>query len=212
MRIAIPALALAGSILLTGCATKTYVKDEVGTVNQRVDDVETRVEQNQSGLRRHDELIQGQGRRLDEQGQQIQSTSKTAQEALQRATEAGKLAQGKLLYEVVLTDQDVRFASDRADLGKDASAALTAFADRLKQENQSVYIEIQGHTDAVGSEDYNLKLGQERAEAVRRFLSQQGIPLHRMSVISYGESSPVADNKSRDGRSQNRRVALVVLQ
>jgi outer membrane protein OmpA-like peptidoglycan-associated protein len=65
----------------------------------------------------------------------------------------------------------------------------------------------------VGSETYNEELGLLRAESVRRYLNQKhGFPLHRINVISYGESAAIADNTSRDGRSQNRRVALVVLQ
>ncbi|HEX4956097.1 MAG TPA: OmpA family protein [Thermoanaerobaculia bacterium] len=206
-------LALAAGLLATGCASKKYVAGEVATVNQRVDDVETKVEETQSGLRRHDEAIAKQGETINQQGQQIQSTSKTAQEALRRAEEAGKLAQGKLLYEAVFSDDKVRFALDKADLGEEAGAALKQFADQLKAENANVYIEIQGHTDSVGSDDYNYKLGESRAEAVRRFLNKEGgIPLHKMSVISYGESEPVADNKTREGRAQNRRVVLVVLQ
>ncbi|HVR30200.1 MAG TPA: OmpA family protein, partial [Thermoanaerobaculia bacterium] len=63
-----------------------------------------------------------------------------------------------------------------------------------------------------GPEDYNLMLGEQRAESVRRYLNMEhGIPLHRMSVISYGETAPVVDNDSREARAQNRRVALVVL-
>ena len=54
-------------------------------------------------------------------------------------------------------------------------------------------------------------LGQSRAEAVRRFLSDQGIALNRMATISYGETKPVAPNNTREGRAQNRRVAIVVL-
>lgn len=199
--IALAAIALVGG----GCATKKYVGQEVGTVNSRVDDVQGQVEENQTGVRRNRETIQ-------RQGQDIQKNSKTAQEALQRAMAAGKLAQGKLLYTVSLTDDKVRFAFDKAALGDEAQAMLTDFANQLKAENKNVYIEIQGHTDAVGSEDYNYRLGLDRAEAVRRFLNQQGIPLHRMSVISYGETAPVADNSTREGRAQNRRVVLVVLE
>lgn len=182
----------------TGCATKKYVQGEVGTVNNRVDDVQGQVEQNQQTLKQHDE--------------RINTASKTAQDALDRAMAAGKLAEGKFLYETVLTDDKVKFAFDKAELTDSGKQALDEFANQIKQENKNVYIEIQGHTDNIGSEDYNEKLGQARAEAVRRYLSQQGFALHRMSVISYGETAPVADNKTREGRSQNRRVVLVVLQ
>lgn len=192
------AFALILAVATTGCATKKYVKQETGAVSTRVDEVEGQVEQAQTRLDTHD--------------RQIGEASRTAQEALQRAQEAGKLAEGKFLYETVLTDEKVKFGFDMAELSDDAKAALDQFASQLKQENKSVYIEIQGHTDSVGSDKYNEELGMLRAEAVRRYLNQQhGIPLHRINVISYGESAPIADNQSRQGRSQNRRVALVVL-
>jgi len=193
----VPALALA---LLTtaGCATKKYVRQETGAVSGRVDEVQTQVEDTQTRLAATD--------------QKVGEVSKTAQEALQRAVDAGKLAEGKLLYETVLTDDKVRFGFNRAELSPEARAALDEFASQLKQENAGVYVEIQGHTDNVGTETYNEELGLERAEAVRRYLNQQhGFPLHRINVISYGESASVDNNSTREGRAHNRRVALVVL-
>ena len=191
-------LALILALSATGCATKKYVRQETGAVGTRVDEVQGQVEQAQT--------------RLDTHEKQIGETSKTAQEALQRAMEAGKLAEGKLLYETVLTDEKVKFGFDTSDLSPEAKAAIDEFAAQLKAQNQGVYIEIQGHTDSVGSEKYNEELGLLRAEAVRRYLSQQHqFPLHRINVISYGETAAVADNSTREGRSQNRRVALVVL-
>jgi outer membrane protein OmpA-like peptidoglycan-associated protein len=187
------------SVLTTGCATKKYVRAETGAVGTRVDDVQGQVEEAQTRLDTHD--------------QQIGETSRTAQEALKRAQDAGKLAEGKFLYETVLTDEKVKFGFDMSELSPEAQAALDQFAEQLKGENRNVYVEIQGHTDSVGSEKYNEELGLLRAEAVRRYLNQKhGFPLHRINVISYGESAAIADNTSRDGRSQNRRVALVVLQ
>lgn len=192
------ALALIVALGATGCATKKYVRQETGAVGTRVDEVSGQVEEAQTRLDTHD--------------RQIGETSKTAQEALQRAIDAGKLAEGKLLYETVLTDDKVKFGFDTSDLSPEAKAAIDEFASQLKSQNAGVYIEIQGHTDSVGSEKYNEELGLLRAESVRRYLSQQHqFPLHRINVISYGESSSVADNSTREGRSQNRRVALVVL-
>jgi peptidoglycan-associated lipoprotein len=183
----------------TGCATKKYVRQETGAVNTRVDSVQGQVEEAQTRLNTHE--------------RQIGEASKTAQDALRRAQEAGKLAEGKFLYETVLTDEKVKFGFDTADLSPEAQAALDEFASQLKGENKNVYVEIQGHTDSVGSEQYNEELGLLRAESVRRYLNQKhGFPLHRINVISYGESAAIADNGSREGRSQNRRVALVVLQ
>jgi outer membrane protein OmpA-like peptidoglycan-associated protein len=195
----IVALSLTAALVgTTGCATKKYVKQETGAVNTRVDEVQGQVEQTQTRLNTHDK--------------QIGEISQTAQDALRRAQEAGKLAQGKFLYETVLTDEKVKFGFDTADLSPEGQAAIDEFAARIKQENKNVYVEIQGHTDNIGSEKYNEELGLLRAESVRRYLNQkQSFPLHRINVISYGESSPIADNKTREGRSQNRRVALVVL-
>jgi peptidoglycan-associated lipoprotein len=193
------ALSLTAALVgTTGCATKKYVKQETGAVNTRVDEVQGQVEQTQTRLDTHDK--------------QIGQISQTAQDALRRAQEAGKLAEGKFLYETILTDEKVKFGFDTSDLSPEAMAAIDEFAAKIKQDNKNVYVEIQGHTDNVGSEKYNEELGLLRAESVRRYLNQkQSFPLHRINVISYGESSPIADNKTREGRSQNRRVALVVL-
>lgn len=192
------ALALIVAMSATGCATKKYVRQETGAVGTRVDNVQGQVEEAQTRLNTHE--------------RQIGETSKTAQEALQRAMDAGKLAEGKLLYETILTDEKVKFGIDAAELSSESQAALDEFASQLKTQNAGVYIEIQGHTDSTGSEKYNEELGLLRAEAVRRYLSQQHqFPLHRMNVISYGETASVSDNSTREGRSQNRRVALVVL-
>jgi outer membrane protein OmpA-like peptidoglycan-associated protein len=189
----------------TGCATKKYVKTETGAVNTRVDEVQGQVEENQTRLSAHDKTLAAHEQKMGE-------ISQTAQDALKRAQDAGKLAEGKFLYETVLTDEKVKFGFDTSDLSPEAASALDDFAAKIKQDNKNVYVEIQGHTDNIGSEKYNQELGLLRAEAVRRYLNQkQSFPLHRINVISYGKTTPVADNKTRTGRAQNRRVVLVVL-
>ncbi len=201
---------MAVSLGVTGCATKTYVQQEVSKASQaqdaKVAEVQKQVEANQmdiSNLKKSD----------DAQNQQIAQLSDTAKEALQRAEEAGKIAQGKFLWEQTLSDNDVKFGFNKFGISKEAKAALDAFAQKVKDMNKNVYIEVQGNTDSIGTEAYNLKLGQERAEAVMRYLAMEhGFPLNRMSAISYGEYKPIADNKTRDGRAENRRVTLVVLE
>ena len=84
-------------------------------------------------------------------------------------------------------------------------------ADKLKSENKNVYVEIQGHADTAEGNTAAMTLGEQRAEAVRVFMSQQGVPLNRMSTISYGAKDPATTDKSRAARAQNRRVVLVVL-
>jgi len=135
----------------------------------------------------------------------------TADEALQRANAAHKLAEGKLLYEEVLSDDAVKFPVNGDELSPEARARLDELAQKLKSENRNVYLEIQGFTDASGDSKYNHKLGEARAEAVRRYLHRQGIALNRMATISYGEEDPVAPNETPQGRAQNRRVTIVVL-
>lgn len=193
---------MAVALVATGCATKKYVRAEIesseSATSTRMDGIESQVEANQSAIQEHDE--------------RLAAASSTARDAYDRALAAGKLAEGKFLYETVLSSDKVKFEVDRSELSDEARAALDEFAAQLKDENANVFIEIQGHTDATGAEDYNMRLGEQRAEAVRRYLSEaHGLALHRMSVISYGEGSPIADNGNREGRALNRRVVLVVL-
>jgi outer membrane protein OmpA-like peptidoglycan-associated protein len=180
----------AGALSLGGCATKDYVNEHVAAVDAKVQATQTRVDQHQTHLSQLDQ---------------------TTKEALDRATAAGKLAEGKFLYSMVLSDDSVKFPVDSAKLSPEAEERLTAFADKLKTDNRNVYLEIQGHTDARGPATLNERLGEERAETVRRFMNQHGVPLNRMSTISYGKADPVADNKTRTGRAQNRRVVMVVM-
>ena len=191
-------IALGVVLASTGCATKKYVGEQVTQVEDRVSGVETQVEATQV--------------RLQDQDVRLTATSQTAQDALDRAIAAGKLAEGKFLYETVLTDEGVKFGFNAKELSPEAQSALAEFANQLKTQNKNVYVEIQGHTDEVGPDGYNEELGQERADAARFYLAKQGVPLHRMNSISYGEAAPIADNTSQDGRAQNRRVVLVVLQ
>jgi peptidoglycan-associated lipoprotein len=209
-------LALACAALLAGCATKDYVNEQLAGVNKRIDgehaDTNNKLGQTASLYQGIENRVNSQQTTLDGQKTAIEGASRTAQEALDRANAAGKLAAGKFLYETTLTSQ-VTFKADATELSDDMKKALDAFVAQLKADNKNVFIEIQGHTDSIGTPAGNLALGQSRAEAVRRYLAVQGgIALHRMSVISYGEMAPVASNMNRAGRAQNRRVTLVVLQ
>lgn len=202
MRDAIVILVAGAALAVAGCASKGYVREEVEASEARtaeqIESVEGQVEANQT--------------RLAEQQAQLDGLSQTSREALERAVAAGKLAEGKFLFETVLSDDRVRFGFDSSELSDEVRAMLDDLAADLRQRNEDVFVEIQGHTDTTGSDDYNLDLGRQRAEAVQRYLNlRHAVALHRMAVVSYGESVPVADNETRDGRSANRRVVLVVL-
>jgi outer membrane protein OmpA-like peptidoglycan-associated protein len=205
----IMAIVVAG-VAASGCATKKYVSKEVGEVNKKVDGVSSQVEQTQERVRRAEV-------RLDEVNQQAQSgigeAKGSAQQALVKATEAEKAAKGKLIYTVTLSNDKVTFPLNRSAVGDDAKSLVDEAIAQLKAENRGVFFEIEGHTDSTGPAEYNLKLGEDRAVAVRNYLhDQHGIALNRMQVISYGAGKPVVDNKNRANRAQNRRVVIKVLE
>ncbi len=180
----------ASAFLLGGCATKDYVNQQVASVDAKDQATQSQVDQQQTHLAQLDQ---------------------TAQDALNRAKAAGKLAEGKFLYSMVLSDDSVKFPVDSSKLSSEAQQRLADFIEKLKTDNRNVYLEIQGHTDSTGSSALDQRLGEQRAEAVRLFLNQHGVALNRMSTISYGKKDPVASNKTRDGRAQNRRVVLIVM-
>jgi peptidoglycan-associated lipoprotein len=187
---AIGAAALIGAVGLSGCATNKYVNQKVAGVDQRVDATDAR---------------------LDQTDQKVGDVDRQSKEALDRAQAAGKLAEGKFLYAMVLSDDSVKFPVDSSQLSNEAETRLADLVQKLKTENKNVYLEIQGYTDSTGAKTTNLRLGEARAEAVRRYMNQQGVPLNRMASISYGEDAPVAPNNTRQGRAQNRRVVVIVM-
>ena len=198
------------SLALTGCATKKYVGREVGEINQKVDALSGEMEKTQERVKRNEVRIDD----VDKQSQAGISDAKgSAQTAIKRATEAERAAKGKLIYTVTLSNDKVTFPVNRAAVSPDARTLVDEAIAQLKAENRGVYFEIEGHTDSSGSEAYNEKLGLDRATAVRNYMhDQQGIALNRIEVISYGETKPIVDNKTREHRAQNRRVVINVLE
>jgi outer membrane protein OmpA-like peptidoglycan-associated protein len=197
-------------VAVSGCATKKYVGKEVGEVNKKVDNVSAELEKTQERVKRNEV-------RIDEVNQQSQTgiteAKGSAQQALVKATAAEKAAQGKLIYTVTLSNDKVTFPLNRAEVSDDAKKLIDEAIAQLKAENKGVYFEIEGHTDSTGPAEYNQKLGEDRAVAVRDYLhDQHGIALSRMQVISYGASKPVVDNKTKENRALNRRVVIKVLE
>jgi peptidoglycan-associated lipoprotein len=188
---------------LGACATSKSVDEKIaaaqGTTNQRIESVASQVEDLQQ--------------RQQQTDVKLEQLSQSAQEALRRAEEAGVLAKGQVVFEQSFSEERIKFKLDSYELDKDAQAALDEFAGRVQGLNTQYFIEIQGHTDDTGGERHNEELGQRRADSVRRYLSRQHkLPLARMSTISYGDTLPVESNKTRAGRTANRRVVLVVLE
>ena len=215
--LAVPVLALAlGGT--TACATKKMVRTQVGEVNGKVETLSKTVEETQERTRVNegrigevDQKAQAAGQRADEAGKSAADARAAADAVNAKATELER-ASKRLIYEVTLSEDKGNFKFGKADMPDDAKADIDQLVQKLKAEPNGAYIEIEGHTDNAGPKDLNYKLGLERAEAVKRYLYEQHqVPLHKISVISYGEEKPIAPNKTRAGRAQNRRVVIKVL-
>ena len=197
-----PLIVASSVLLLSACATKDFVRETVAPVQTSMDGLGTRVQAHDDGIKALDGRLQGSEAR-------IQALQK---EAAERAEAAKKLpGPPTLLMSTLLTDDKIKFTSGHAQLTAQANQELDQLVAKLKTDNQPVFVEIQGHTDSTGSDAVNQHLGLQRAEAVRLYLARAGLPLARMATISYGESAPLADNNTREGRSTNRRVQLVVM-
>ena len=201
---------LAASVALAGCAKKSYVQREVGEVNKKVDAVSVEVEKTQQRVQQNEVRIDA----VDKQAQSgITEAKGSAAAAMTKAQEAERAAKGKLIYTVTLSNDKVRFPVNKAEISDEAKAMIDEAVGPLVKENRGVWFEIEGHTDNTGDAAYNFKLGEERAMAVRDYIAKtHGIALNRLNVISYGEEKPVAENKTRDERAQNRRVVIRILE
>ena len=202
------AVFLIGLITNTGCATKKMVLGEVATLDQKVEGMETALEENQKRIKEHDERLTTLGSLITENQSKM---SQTKSEIEGKISEVRRFAQGKLVLQEIIRNDEAKFEFESYELGDEAKVALDKFVEILIAQNKGLYLEIQGHADSSGPEDWNVYLGKKRAEAVMEYLhNNYHIPLHRMEVISYGSDKPIADNSTREGRSQNRRVMILV--
>jgi peptidoglycan-associated lipoprotein len=218
---AVAVMAGAGS----ACATKGFVRNSVGEVNDRVETLGQSIEATQQQTKENAARIT----QVDQKADQVGAAARTAQTAATGAQGAATAAQGtadaaaakasavdaafkRLLFQVVISDEQGNFDLGKADLPEDLRGKLDELAKRLKADPAGNYIEIEGHTDSTGADATNNRLGLARAEAAKRYLYEMyQIPLHKINVISYGEEKPVAPNNTRAGRAQNRRVVIKVL-
>lgn len=202
----------------TACATKKFVRGEVGQVNTKVDGLSTQLEETQERTRKNEARIGEVDTKADAAGKSASAAQAAADVAKGEAVKAGERAAAveastrRLVYEVVLSEDQGNFKFGKTDLPDTAKQRIDQMITDLKADPKGVFIELEGHTDNVGSKDYNSQLGQERAEAVKRYLYEaHQVPLHKINVISYGEEKPVSPNNTKDGRAQNRRVVIKVL-
>jgi peptidoglycan-associated lipoprotein len=201
----------------SGCATKKQVRTEIGNVNAKVDSLTTAVEDTQERTRQNEARIGAVDQKAEAAARSAGDARAAADAAAARAAAVNArvdeivAASRQLVYDVTLSEDQGNFTFGGADLPDGAKARLDEIVGRIKGDSRGVFIEIEGHTDDIGDKAANERLGLERAEAVKRYLYEQHqLPLHRISVISYGEDRPVASNTTREGRAQNRRVVIKV--
>ena len=138
------------------------------------------------------------GRKMDRQAEEIKRTVPGAE----------VIPAGEGL--IVKFSSGILFDTGKADLKDAARTNIQNLAASMKN-NPETNIMIIGHTDAVGSDDYNMGLSQQRANSVRDFAVAQGISSGRLSTVGKGEAEPIADNTAESGKSQNRRVEIVIV-
>lgn len=236
-RFVITTFASLALVSFTGCATKKYVNRQISPIDQRVGAAErkageqgTQLEalENESSKTRErvgdlDSNLKQTNERVgqvDAKAGEAQQTASAAQQSAGQAMTAANEAQnqakavGKYVDNITTyklnKEGAVLFRSGSAVLGDDGKKILDDLASQVANQQRYV-IEIQGFADATGNKYNNVMLSQRRADTVVRYLTvEHKIPLRMVHVLGVGAESPVADNKTRQGRSQNRRVEVRV--
>jgi outer membrane protein OmpA-like peptidoglycan-associated protein len=202
----------------TACATKKFVRNEVNTVGTRVETLSQSIEATQEQTRQNQARIT----QVDQKADQVGIWAKEAQTSATSANAAAAAASAKidaveasnkrLVYEVVISEDQGQFKFGSAELPEAVQARIDQMVADLKANPRGNFVEIEGHTDSSGDKLVNQRIGEARAEAVKRYLYEtHQVPLHKMNVISWGEDKPVSPNNTRDGRAQNRRVVIRIL-
>jgi OOP family OmpA-OmpF porin len=219
------AVPIALALVPSGCASKKYVRQQTGIVNQRVSSLETKTKEqiaylnskHQTDISRVDERIATTDARLAEVSGVAQQAAASAAEA-NKAAQANEekidaseakiqanassiaawstLAENAWKYQLI-EKGDVTFGFNKADLDSGAKAALDLIAQKAAAMPRAE-VELQGFTDKIGSKNYNLALSRRRADAVARYLARQNVPLRGIHVIGLGEENPPASLQAVD--------------
>ena len=231
-----------GALLVTGCATKKFVQEEVaksqqrtgsevGRVDKSLGEEKARVDGLQKALGETRTATEDAAKKAGEASTAASQAATRADEASAKATEAaakadaagataqealGKATEADQRLTKLWASRDkrtltetlvVQFDFDKWMLDDGAQTRLLALVKQLQDQPQ-LSIELEGFTDTTGPVPYNIQLSQRRAETVRRFLVEKGVELPRIHSIGLGDIRPVADNKTKQGRDQNRRVSI----
>lgn len=230
-------LALIAGLALTsiGCATKGFVREQVGATDSRLADTNRRVEGQEGKLRDASGQLEAGRQRLDtfdtrlgevgvragRASEQADGASVLAREARKAADDAAANARemdGRLSGRIAnrnryaaLDTRTITFEFGKADVGDQAINELREVCKALREDPNAV-VELRGHTDGVGNDRTNLRLSRDRVDAIVRYLvHKEGIELRRIHTVGLGKVAPLADNNTREGRARNRRVDVTLL-
>ena len=226
-------VALAGVLVLSGCASRKYVRLQTQALEPAIQEAQNGVKENAERIdavdRRAQQGITAAGaadQKATAAGQAAQTANTAAQAADRKADTANQGVQtannrintletrvNNLNFDNYTESekQVVVFKVNSSTLSPEAKSTLDKIAGDLSGQKTGWMVELQGFTDSTGSELYNIGLSQRRAESVERYLVSKNLPLFRISIVGLGKDNPVADNKTGQGRAQNRRVEVRVL-
>lgn len=229
------ALIGAAVLSLAGCATKAFVREQVGGTEVRLTDISQRVDTQEAKLRETSGQVDQSRQRIEGLDAKVGEVGTLAVQANEKAGQASDLGREakKAADDAAATARDVesrlagrianrnnyttveshslQFDSGKAELKDESINSLREIARALKQDPNAV-VELRGHTDGTGSDQLNLRLSRERVDAVMRYLvHKEGVELRRIHALGLGKADPTANNSTREGRAKNRRVEIVVL-
>jgi len=206
----LPVLLVATSLFFTvGCATKSYVRNQMTPTINRVNELDDLTAKNTRDIKDVDTRAQQGIEQTDQKafaaGQAADKAGQNATQAQKRVTNLAGTVENLDNYKPV-SETTVLFGFNKAELTPKDKQTLDDFAQQLSAQKHYI-IQVEGYTDSVGSAEYNYQLSQHRADAVIRYLAQKyNVPAYKIFVIGLGKDNPVAQNASASGRAKNRRV------
>ena len=172
------------------------ITTEVKTVNTRVDDVDSRTKENTQSITGVRTEVGNVNNKTDANQRNLGALDDKFQK--------------RNNYSVAST-KTVLFKFDSASLNKDNMTPLDEIAAEVMKNPDAILV-LEGHTDSTGDKDYNIRLGERRVEAVKRYLAvDKGVPVYKIEQISFGADKPITENNSKQNREQNRAVTLSIL-
>ena len=225
-RLFIALLIAATAGLSSGCiASRKFVRNEVktssDTLNTRIDTTDGEIKETRDQVDRVNQRVTGVDGRVTDLDSRtaagmtalkgdVSAVDAKAQHASTEVAGLDQKFQNRNNFSVT-AEKSIPFKFDSAKLDPGFAADLDEIAEMVTQ-NPDAIIVLQGHTDATGDREYNVKLGERRVEAVRRYLAvEKNVPVYKIHEISFGAARPIASNDSRDGREKNRSVTMSVL-